>query len=509
MIAVTWPWHDLSPDVQTTLVACVILLPALTVLLPILLPPPRRRWIMMPAMLGVLAGFLLACAALAGETSPGLRRGLVFSAYLFLLAGVGRCLFDFIFYGVLHWLHQHVPRIFVDVFQWVIYAIALFATLIAAGVEPQSLIAGSAVLSVVLGLALKDTLGNLFAGIAIQAQQPFEIGDWIQFDTNPSHIGRVVEFNWRAIKVITLDDVEVWIPNAKLGDGLIVNFTKPHRYSRRSVYVHAPYHAPPRLVQSLILNAMAEANGVLREPPPSVVTFAFDERGVQYWVRFFTDRFELRDGIDGGVRDCIWYALSRGGLAIPGVQQSVALRAPEADGAEDDPVARRDQALRGVPLFNELSNDERRRLAELAKTRLYAPNEIIVREGDAGDEMFVVLRGRAAVYKNPADAERVPISRLGPGDIFGEMAVLRDARRSATVQALEECELLAISAAAFCELIRSSPPLAERIRALADERQARLEDAVETLLPRDSQAEQPHFLLRLLAPLLPRAGDQR
>lgn len=503
-MAVIWPWHDLSVDIQSMIVGGLFALPALILLQAILLPPPRRRWIIGPSLFLVLALLLLGAAFLVDEEAPGVRRGLDYSAYLAILIGIARCIFALIFYGVLHWLHQHVPRIFVDIIQSAFYALALLATLIAAGVEPQSLVAGSAVLSVVLGFALKDTLGNLFAGIAIQAQQPFEVGDWIQFDPTPSHIGRVVEINWRAIKVITLDDVEITVPNGTLGDGSIINFNKPEKFSRRSLYVHAPYDVPPRVVHGLILNAIASSTGVLREPSPSVVTFAFDERGVQYWVRFFTDRMDLRDGIDGAARDCIWYALNRAGIAIPGVQQSVAFRSA-ATPVPSDAIARREEALRNVPLLSELDAGERRRLAELAQTRLYAPNEIVVREGDTGDDMFVVTRGHLSVSKQPSDAERVPISRLGPGDLFGEMALMQSAERSATVQALDECELMVINSATISELLRSSPALTERIRAMIEERQSRLDDTVETLNPRDSQADQPNLLLRVLARFLPQS----
>jgi small-conductance mechanosensitive channel/CRP-like cAMP-binding protein len=504
MIAITWPWHDLTPDAQATIVFGLAAVPALVVVQAILLPPPRRRWVLGPSLLWILAVLLLAGGYWAGEDAPGLRRCLDFAAYFALLVGLIRSVFALVFFGVLHWLHQHFPRIFVDIIQSTLYLLALIVTLIVAGVEPTSLVAGSAVLSVVLGLALKDTLGNLFAGIAIQAQQPFEIGDWIQFDTNSSHIGRVVEFNWRATKVITLDDVEVIVPNATLGIGLIVNYTKPQIWSRRSVYVNAPYDVPPKVVQKLILDAIGDSFGVLRDPPPSVVTNLFDERGVQYWVRFFTDQFHLRDGVDGAVRDCIWYALQRAGIAIPGVQQAVSLRQPAPEPARIDPVDRREELLRDVPLFGDLTEAERRRLAELSQTRLFAPNEVIVREGDQGEEMFVILRGRATVVLQQPDAERVFVNRLGPGDFFGEMSLVSGAKRTASVQALEECEVIAINADTFRMLLVSSPGLGERIREIVAERTARLEDTVETLKS-DSGEPEPHFLLRFLAQFLPKS----
>src|SRR5262249_52675301 len=128
---------------------------------------------------------------------------------------------------------------------------------------------------------------------------------------------KVLEINWRATKIVTLDEVELIIPNGTLGKAQINNFSKPTGLSRRSGDVHAPHHAPPQRVSQVILSAIADSWGVLKQPPPSVVTNAFDERGVQYWVRFFTTEFGRRDLVDGGVRDRIWYALQRNGIAIP------------------------------------------------------------------------------------------------------------------------------------------------------------------------------------------------
>src|SRR5262249_47572296 len=113
-------------------------------------------------------------------------------------------------------LVRPLPKISRDIVQGLAYAGIGLATLHAAGVRPGSLLTTSALLTAVIGLSLQETLGNLFAGLAIQMQRPFDVDDWIQFDTDPKHIGRVIEINWRATKVLTLDEVEVIVPNATL-----------------------------------------------------------------------------------------------------------------------------------------------------------------------------------------------------------------------------------------------------------------------------------------------------
>jgi small-conductance mechanosensitive channel len=493
---------DLSPSLRAVLLGGLIALPVLIVVQAAVLEPPRRRWWLGPTILFALALLLVGLLPLAPVESP-LRQGLALAAFFVVLLGVGRSLFALLFYGLLHFLHRDLPRIVLDFLQAFVYLGALVVTLAEAGVEPLSLLTGSAVLTVVLGLALKDTLGNLFAGAALQAERPFAVGDWIQFDADPAHIGRVVEANWRATKVVTLDEVEVTVPNGTLGQGFITNFTRPRAYSRRSVYVHAPYDVPPQQVHRLILAAIADAWGVLREPPPSVVTHAFDERGVQYWVRFFTEEYARRDRVDGGVRDCIWYALSRAGVAIPGPLRTVTLRPPADLPPGEAPAARRERALRHLDLFADLSAEDLNRLAQLSQSRLYAPGEVIVRQGEAGAEMFVILRGRVAVTVGHAGSPKLSVTELGPGAFFGEMSLLSGAPRAATVQAVDECELLAIGVATFRQLLTASPDLAGRVHGTVVERQAQLGGRVEAAASPGEEEEPPrNFLLRFLDQLL-------
>ena len=103
-------------------------------------------------------------------------------------------------------------------------------------------------------------------------QRPFDVGDWVQFDGDSKRIGRVVEINWRATKVMTLDETEVIVPNGMLAKAPIVNFSKPTKLSRRSVHVNVAYDVPPRRVHDAILEAIKDTPGVLATPAPSVLT---------------------------------------------------------------------------------------------------------------------------------------------------------------------------------------------------------------------------------------------
>jgi small-conductance mechanosensitive channel len=190
------------------------------------LPPGRRRLASWPLTLLCLAPLPFFAALLFPESVDGGTLA-VDGARFFLLASILQSLLLVVAVSAWERFAKPWPTIFLDVFRWLLVAAAFVAILYESGVNAGNLFTGSALVTAALGFALKDTLGNVFSGLAIHAEHPFEVGDWIQYDQNQAHIGRVVEINWRATKVITLDEAYVIIPNGQLAQASIRNFTKP------------------------------------------------------------------------------------------------------------------------------------------------------------------------------------------------------------------------------------------------------------------------------------------
>lgn len=124
-----------------------------------------------------------------------------------------------------------------------------------------------------------------------------------------------------------------------------------------------------------------------------------------------------------------------------------------------------DQRLTGAPLFDGMTDDERETAAALFQPVRVLMGEPLTAEGDFGYSFFVVMSGRVKV--DLGDDGSV---ELGPGDHFGEVALVTGNRRNATVTALEGCELAKIMTWDFGELMNQSPALASRIQASADAR---------------------------------------
>jgi len=142
-------------------------------------------------------------------------------------------------------------------------------------------------------------------------------------------------------------------------------------------------------------------------------------------------------------------------------------------------VASHEEVLRGVWLFSGLQPGDIAQLGRVALVRRYAPRETVVSQGDDSGDLFAVLSGRLKVTWNDAEGGEVLLSILEGGDVFGEIALLDDQPRSATVTAMEKCELLVVERRGFRALLTAVPALAlnllrvmsRRLRDLSDRTQ--------------------------------------
>jgi CRP/FNR family transcriptional regulator len=119
--------------------------------------------------------------------------------------------------------------------------------------------------------------------------------------------------------------------------------------------------------------------------------------------------------------------------------------------------------LASVPVFETLGREDLDRVAQVAVPRRFPPGQIIFREGDQSDTCYVVADGHARALREHGDGRTIALARFGPGDIFGELAMFDDERRSATVEALDDLQALAILGADFRRLLREHPDIAVKL----------------------------------------------
>jgi CRP/FNR family transcriptional regulator, cyclic AMP receptor protein len=119
--------------------------------------------------------------------------------------------------------------------------------------------------------------------------------------------------------------------------------------------------------------------------------------------------------------------------------------------------------LARVPVFEELADGDLRRVAEVAVPRRFEPGEVVFREGDDSDTCYVVHAGHARAIREHPDGRQITLATFGPGDIFGELAMFDDERRSATVDATDELEVLGILGGDMRRLLRRHPDMAVKL----------------------------------------------
>ncbi len=443
--------------------------------------PRGRRWLVRSPAIFLLLSPLPVVLPILFPSAPS-SVGFAHQAIcFFLLVSFLQSLLLVIFVSLCERIRSPIPKIFLDVLGIALIGIALVVVLWEAGAAAGELFAGSAVLTAVLGLALRDTLGNVVAGLAIHAEHPFEVDDWIQYDTHSAHVGKVIEINWRATKVITLDLAYVIIPNSQLAQASIRNFTKPDPWSRRSLFIIAPYEVPPQKVQSIMLEAVHGSFGVLDDPAPSVVTNDYTDRGIEYWVRIFTTEFGQRDRVDGMARDRIFYALARNGIRIPVSTHQVRMtQLPmHVEEPREAVVAERARRLRSAGVLGMLAIEQLVKLAGEHDERIYASGEQIIRQGDPGESMFFIIDGEVVVSLNVPGKEQIQLRRLESGDYFGEMSLMTGEPRLATVTAAAETRVFEVTRGSFREILEQQPGLLKQIGDNIHRRLIEKEEAVE------------------------------
>jgi CRP/FNR family transcriptional regulator len=121
------------------------------------------------------------------------------------------------------------------------------------------------------------------------------------------------------------------------------------------------------------------------------------------------------------------------------------------------------ELLQRVPLFEALAVEDLAQVAEVAVPRRFRSGEIVFREGDSSDTCYVIRSGHARAVREHSDGRSITIAHFGPGDIFGELAMLDDERRSATIETLEPTEVVGILGPDMRRLLREHPEIAVKL----------------------------------------------
>ena len=386
-------------------------------------------------------------------------------AYL-LVRGVNSLIF-----GLIYRMRSgyEAPTLVRNIFSIIAFT-ALFLLIFSAifeGVNLGALFTTSAIFGVILGLALQDTLGNFFAGISLQADRPFQIGDVITVGAE-HHSGVVEEITWRAVKIRTFQNHVVLISNSNAAREPIEVCPRDN-LNARLVFFNTLYSDSPAKTIHVVREAVREADNVSDKVTPIVRIKNLGESGVDYEVKYWLTDYAKFNDTDALVRQRIWYAFRRAGLSFAFPTRTLFVERMARTGPPSGDGGAIVERLSAVDIFAPLSAEETAMLAQAAVSHVFAPSETVIRAGDPGSSMFVVHNGRVSVQVNENGVAR-SVATLNEGDFFGEMALFTGEPRAANIVALEETEVLEIGHDAMKKVFDTNPDLVESLSFIIAER---------------------------------------
>ncbi len=357
-------------------------------------------------------------------------------------------------------------------------------------VSLPALLTTSAIITAVLGLALQETLGNFFSGMALAMEHTVQVGDMIRAGET---VGLVEQLSWRAIKVRTMEGNALLIPNTVASRDRLEVFRRGSVPMARTMKIGLEYDLPPARARAALEGAAKDVPGVSGLPAPAAYLARFHDFAVEYELRYWLDDYAHYLDVDSRVRERVWYRLEREGIPIayPMIRQRQwamgALPGPSAPSTVQ-------AAIEASSLFAPLSAAERLTLAGGARLVRFAEGETVVREGDTGSSMFLIAAGRTGVSVHGEAGASRKVAVLDGGASFGEISLLTGEPRLATVRAMTEATLVEIDKATLAPVLVANPSLVEKLDAVTLER--RRNTAKELVVGRDGQATEEPVSLR-------------
>lgn len=345
---------------------------------------------------------------------------------------------------------RRVPRLLRDLLRLLLVAIGL--AMIYSFVwdkEIEGALAALGVTSIVVGLALQEPLGNLFSGLMLLMERPFEVGETIEVG---SVSGEVKEVNWRSAHIEAIGGSIMVVPNSTLNKETIINFSRPKPHRMEMVDVEFSYQDPPYKVRQALMELMNDTEGILEKPGPIAATLGYGDHSIKYRLIYRTLE-EHRWPVKNELVTRIWYMAQRHGFTLPYPvhvslqhQQDRPFSAAAPESAE---------LLAQFPRLPEIPPEDRERTRRLT----FGAGERLFDEGDDLDGVYFVVSGTVSlqIVKGREVSE---IATVRAGEFCGETGMHGHQAADMRAVALEDTAVVVIAPDVVRHLFEASPRLA-------------------------------------------------
>lgn len=182
-------------------------------------------------------------------------------------------------------------------------------------------LAGVGISGIVLGLALQDSLKNVFGGVSLLLDKTYEVGDKIRLESG--EVGTIHDIGLRSTKIITFDNEAIYVPNGYLANSRVMNYTRPDPSVRMHVLFGVEYGTDVEKVRKLVLPILKEMKGVLKEPGPSVHFTEMGDFALKFKANFWVEKWNIAYDKKIEATEKIYNALNKAGIGIPFPTQTV------------------------------------------------------------------------------------------------------------------------------------------------------------------------------------------
>jgi potassium efflux system protein len=409
---------------------------------------------------------LLPLAGLGPDAQQTIDRMLASLACLTAAFSFDAILKRFVWFGSLReGQGSAVPNILIGLASLGIYACSLMiiASLIFQR-DITAIAATSGVLAVVLGYSAQPTLSEVFAGLALNISRPFRTGDSVQIN---GIWGVIVESGWRSVSLRTYEGTLIVLPNSKAASLRLTNLDMPTHQLRHHIPFTIDIDVPPGRVQAIGVAAMKVLPHVLKSPAPMVLFKNVTEHGMAYEAIFWHDDPNVYILRRDEVGSALWYAYQRAGIAFAVNRRFLATpgdATPPTPPVDMEEYRRQlGEILRRSPLYQGFPSDAIDTLVDRQHREIYGPGERIMRQGEPGSSMFVILEGQVDVLLEDEQGVEARVYSFGPGDTFGHMSLMTGAPRLSTVRALSHLVVAEIGKSDIAPLLEAYPDAIDRV----------------------------------------------
>jgi small-conductance mechanosensitive channel len=310
----------------------------------------------------------------------------------------------------------------------------------------QGIVATSGVIAIVLGLALQNTLGDVFSGLSLSVEKPFDVGDAVLLEGGVE--GEVIQINWRSTHLRNSQNDVVIIPHSSMAKMRIQNHSAVTARYGGNLSVVVDSRNEPELALEILKHAAMACPTILEKPAPSVAAVEFKDDRVTYNVYFSTFSFASAEEAQSQIITQLWKRAR-----------------PFHHSSDAGPIFffREEELVDRLSLFEPLGAEEKEHLRAKVVRRHFEAGEELLMQGVKAESIQFILYGVIQVAHQVQDARELKLGRLGPGDSFGKISLLTGEPASETFTALTSGLLLGLCSADLKPILESRPELVESL----------------------------------------------